>query len=97
MDKKIKTRVVTLEELIRLSERLGKVTRFNLTGALLCGMAMLYYLETGSQLLPKVLGVVMVIATLLAILSYRTGNKVAQVIEVVKSKRQTPNKPNIHS
>lgn len=79
-------RVVTLDELKRLSMRLQKVTNFNFTGAILCLIAGLYYAKAGSTLLPKVFIVIMVGTLLMTILSYRASHKVSKVLDILSKK-----------
>lgn len=78
--------VVTLDELKRLSIRLNKVTNFNFTGAILCMLAGIYYAQMGSQLLPKVFIVMMAVTLMMTLLSYRAGNKVSKVLDIIGKK-----------
>jgi hypothetical protein len=82
-----KTRVVTMDELNRLTMRLNKVTNFNFIGAILCMAAGIYYAQAGSELLPKIFIGVMAITMLLTILSYRASTKVSKIIKVVQQKK----------
>lgn len=82
-----KIRVVTLDELTRLSTRLQKVTNFNFTGAILCMMAGIYFAQAGSQLLPKVFIGLVAFTLLMTILSYRANTKVSKVLELIHRKK----------
>lgn len=82
-----KTRVVTMDELNRLTTRLNKVTNFNFIGAILCMSAGIYYAQAGSELLPKIFIGVMAVAIMLTILSYRASTKVSKIIKVVEHKK----------
>lgn len=80
-------RVVTVDELKRLSTRLQKVTNFNFTGAILCMMAGIYFAQAGSQLLPKVFIGLVVLTLLMTVLSYRASHKVTKVLEIIHRKK----------
>lgn len=86
-NKKVKVRMVTMDELNRLTIRLRKITNFNFTGAILCMMAGIYFAQAGRELLPKIFVGLMALTLLMTILSYRASSKVSSVIEIVQRKK----------
>lgn len=87
-----KTRVITMDELTRLSTRLNQVTNFNFIGAILCMIAGIYYAQAGSTLLPKIFIGVMVVAVMLTLLSYRASTKVSKIITLVQRNQRNKHK-----
>lgn len=87
---KVKIKVLKLEELKLLARRLRKITRFHLTGTLLCLFTAAYFYAQGSSLLPKVFGVVAFLTLLIGTLSFRTRYKVLRLIALIKQNQRKP-------
>lgn len=80
-------RIVTMDELQRLSTRLQKVTNFNFTGAILLMIAGIYFAQAGSQVLPKIFLGMLIFTLILTILSSRASQKLTRVIELLQRKK----------
>lgn len=85
--KNAKIRVISLKDMQTMHTRLGKVSNFHYIGAILCLIVALYFVQQGNQVVPFVLGLVMVFNMIFALLAYKATTRIEKFLDFVQHEK----------
>lgn len=86
--KKAKIKVISLKDMQTMYTRLGKVSNFHYIGAILCLIVALYFVQQGNQVVPFVLGLVMLLNMIFALLAYKATTKIEKILDLIQGEKR---------